>query len=380
LAACLREIWRHPGCRVWAVAPTYPLSLVIEETINEFVRPTFIKEHKVSKRQYVFQNESILEIKSAEDPERLIAFGVDFFWLDEAALVKRRAWENLITRWKAGGSSLRGWITTTPKGFNWVYDVFINPETRWEGTKVFRATSLDNPLFPREDFERAKKDLPEKFFRERFLGEFVKFSGLVYPEFSEREHVIEPFDIPSNWRWFGGIDFGYNNPFVCLWIAEHDEIYYVYDEVYQRRLTPSEYISILKSKPLLPIYYADPEAKAEIMEMRQQGLNVRSARRIPSREGRYLIASLFKQGRLKIFRRCGNLIRELQSYRYPEESEGRPQKEEPLKVDDHAPDALRYALVSHQRSSTREFVVEPEPVFQRKLAGFVETGFRRRLT
>ena len=355
------------------------MSALIEEMIFSIVNP-LAYSFQASKRRFKFFNGSVLEIKSAEDPEKLVAFGIDYFWIDEAAMVKRRAWENLTTRWKAGGEKLRGWITTTPRGFNWVYQVFVDPASRWEETYFQIARSIDNPFFPKEDFERARRELPERFFRERFLGEFVKYSGLVYPEFSIVEHVVEPFEIPTDWRKFGGIDFGYNNPFVCLWIAEHDQVLFVYKELYRRYLKPSDYISILKSDPL-PVYYADPSAAAEIAEMRAAGLKVLPSRRIGVMQGIEKVSELLKGGRLKLFSNCVNIIKEFESYRFPEVKEGQEAKDHPLKVDDHAMDALRYAVVSYERGSIEEFVAEPEPEIRRPLSsgslGFRSGFFRR---
>ena len=359
------------------MAPTYPMSALIEEIIFSIVNPFAFAFH-ASKRRFIFKNGSILEIKSAEDPEKLVAFGIDYFWVDEAAMIKRRAWENLTTRWKAGGGKLKGWITTTPRGFNWVYQIFVDPATRWKDSYFQIARSIDNPLFPKEDFERARRELPEQFFRERYLGEFVKFSGLVYPEFSMVDHVVESLNVSKEWRRFGGIDFGYNNPFVCLWIAEHDGVLYVYKELYRRYLKPSDYISILKADPL-PVYYADPSAAAEIAEMRAAGLKVLPARKLPVMQGIERVAGMLKSKRLKVLSSCVNIIKEFESYRFPEAKEGQEARDHPLKVDDHAMDALRYAVVSYERGSIEEFVVEPEPEIRRPLSGVGGFGRGSRL-
>jgi len=54
-----------------------------------------------------------------------------------------------------------------------------------------------------------------------------------------------------------------------------------------------------------------------------------------------------RTGRLKIVRsKCPNLVRELGLYINDPE---KPDSEEPLKQDDHAPDAMRYRVVGHDR-------------------------------
>ena len=48
--------------------------------------------------------------------------------------------------------------------------------------------------------------------------------------------------------------------------------------------------------------------------------------------------------RLFIFKTCPNTIREMTGYRWAEGTEARDPKDEPLKVNDHTNDALRYAI------------------------------------
>lgn len=59
------------------------------------------------------------------------------------------------------------------------------------------------------------------------------------------------------------------------------------------------------------------------------------------------VNSYIKRGKLKIFRSCVDLVRELIGYRYPELSMDDDQNldEKPIKRHDHAPDALRYMLM-----------------------------------
>ena len=50
--------------------------------------------------------------------------------------------------------------------------------------------------------------------------------------------------------------------------------------------------------------------------------------------------------KLFIFETCKNLIYEFENYRYQEVNEGDRVKEIPLKINDHALDALSYMMVS----------------------------------
>jgi Terminase RNaseH-like domain len=60
-------------------------------------------------------------------------------------------------------------------------------------------------------------------------------------------------------------------------------------------------------------------------------------------DGIRLVASLLGTGRLLIHSSCKNLISQLQSYSWDEKAADKGE-DKPAKVDDHATDALRYAL------------------------------------
>ena len=75
----------------------------------------------------------------------------------------------------------------------------------------------------------------DEFAKQEIYGDFIAFEGLVYKEFSRVVHVIDSFEIPEHWRRVRGIDFGFKNPFVCLFCAlDEDNRLYIYDEHYYR--------------------------------------------------------------------------------------------------------------------------------------------------
>jgi len=59
------------------------------------------------------------------------------------------------------------------------------------------------------------------------------------------------------------------------------------------------------------------------------------------------LKSFFKNDIVHVDRRCKNLIKELESYRYERgRSTSKNQSEMPVKKDDHACDALRYSITN----------------------------------
>ena len=77
--------------------------------------------------------------------------------------------------------------------------------------------------------------------RARFYGEWHDASGLVYDEWEEDYHLIDPFKIPDTWTRYRAMDHGINNPTACLWAAVSPiGDVYLYDEYYKSGLTVSE--------------------------------------------------------------------------------------------------------------------------------------------
>ena len=70
----------------------------------------------------------------------------------------------------------------------------------------------------------------------RCYGKFLDNGGLVYTEFDENVHVIEPFCVPPEWHDNISIDPGLHNPLSAHWYAEDfDGNIYVIAEHYQAK-------------------------------------------------------------------------------------------------------------------------------------------------
>jgi phage terminase large subunit-like protein len=195
---------------------------------------------------------------------------------------------------------------------------------------------------------------PDETQATRIAGEFASFFGAVYKTYSRAVHVIDPFRIPREWRKYRAFDFGFTNPFVCLWLAkDNDENWYVYREYYQAQTGISEHIRNVKLFSKGESYvenWADPENAEDRAEMRKAGIKTRAARKDVAR-GIELVQMKLKvkddgKPSLKIFRTCRNTCRELPGYHYPTGTNVNNPKDIPVSKNDHTIDALRYALYS----------------------------------
>jgi len=198
---------------------------------------------------------------------------------------------------------------------------------------------------------------PEEVRETRIKGHFAAFQGAVYKLFSRDTHVIKPFDIPTDWDLYRAIDWGFNNPFVCLWLArDPDRRWYVYAEHYKAQETlayHAERIKQVSGSDRYRITWADHDAQ-DRYEFEKLDIRTTPAKKDIHLGIEAVQACLKIQGdgrsRLFIFKTCPNTIREMTGYKWAEGSETRDPKDEPLKINDHCPDCVRYAIYGAEGS------------------------------
>ena len=209
----------------------------------------------------------------------------------------------------------------------------------------------DNPNLDPMYVESLKKSTPEGMWYDRKIkGLWVAAEGLVYEGWRREYHVQPPFDIPDDWKRVRSIDFGFNNPFVCLWGAiDPDGRLYIYDEHYQDHVLIKDHAEAIHSRPgNFAWTVADHDAQ-ERAELEDKGIYTLPAQKAVAIGLQKVAKRLIIQGdgkpRLIVFDTCKNVIREIEKYAWAANKSGMIKKEEPVKADDHAMDALRYMIM-----------------------------------
>jgi hypothetical protein len=263
----------------------------------------------------------------------------------------------------------RGWADFTPveaREQEWI-DAYEKPPPGW---KFYHLNSLCNTATPdpsdptrtvAENIREWLESVPEDQREMRTIGKFCVLQGQVFKEWRKAIHVCDPFRIPQHWRKVRGIDFGWNNPFCCLWVAlDPDGCYWVYDEHYQSQRMNWEHVEAINkrewddSQPWFGPTYSDHDAQQR-GELAGLGINCTPANKSILQGIDALRALMMVQAngkpKLRVFKTCLNLIKELPSYRWPEGTSGRNPADMPLDKDNHALDALRYAIFSDMNTN-----------------------------
>lgn len=264
------------------------------------------------------------------------------------------------------------WMTLTPlEGMGWVYDELYEKAKTDDSIFALVVEMTDNPYLNSTEAEAFLSGLSEEEKKIRMKGQFIQIGGLIYPMFNREKHILEPFIPPENWLHFASLDHGFNNPTAWLWCAvDPDGRVIVYDEHYESGKVVSQHAQIVHerniSHKIQPLYYVgDPSinqtnpltgtsVQIEYMEF---GIPINPANNEVvaglNRVIRYLqgINGNCEPPRLFITKNCGNLIWEMSRLRWATFAhrkivKDRNKKEEQHKKDDHACDALRYAIAS----------------------------------
>ncbi len=198
--------------------------------------------------------------------------------------------------------------------------------------------------------------------------------NVVFAQFDPDIH-IRPVDYDPNLPLYRALDFGFVNPFVCLWIqVDADGLVRVIDEYVRSRATIDVHADEIKtrtpvSEEQVAATFCDPAGKSvndvtgtsAVRELRTLGITVRS-RRSGILEGIELVRRTVRSGSgqstLLISPRCSRLIEAMQCYHYPHSPTAAG--ELPLKdgIYDHPIDALRYFFINYNhpaKTTTRRY-------------------------
>jgi PBSX family phage terminase large subunit len=336
-----QEIQKNPQGNFLAVSPTVKMlqRTLIPAFINCYKDSVFEGVLKEQKGQYILPQGGVIYFSSADCPDFIEGLHASAAVLDEASLMSRHLW--VIAQSRVGKNMGRILISTSPRGFNWIYDFYKKYLEGDPDYDVIQFRSIDSPYYPKKEFERAQKTLDSRTFEMRYCGKFVKFSGLVYPDFG-LDNIIDNCNTQfSEVR--AGVDWGFTGAccILCIGIDPSGNPY-VIDEWYEKGKLLNDVVyqaTLLQNRYKISTFFCDPSLPSHIQTFQLAGLNAVAADN-KIQPGIQDVAMLIKAKSLKIMSTCKNLLDEIAVYHYPEGS----LKDIPVKEQDHGCDALRYCI------------------------------------
>ncbi len=311
----------------------------------------------------VFGGISVIGFKSCDQGrEKFQGTSLDFVWFDEEP--PKDIYEECRMRVLDKKGDLFG--TMTPlKGLTFVYhEIYLNRKNDPEVWYEFMEWA-DNPYLDEGEIALIEACLDETTLQTRRFGRFASGEGLVYPEFDERVHVIEPFSVPKEWQDTVSIDPGLNNPLSAHWYAvDFDDNVYVIAEHFAAGKDVDYHAEKIKEVSARIGWKTDGQGRIRALidsAAKQRTLaSVKSVAELFYERGILVNPDVDKDmfsgiARVKsylntknglpnlyVFKNCTELIKELKGYYWGS-------GDLPKKVDDHALDEMRYYLMTRPK-------------------------------
>jgi PBSX family phage terminase large subunit len=207
-------------------------------------------------------------------------------------------------------------------------------------------TIYDNPFLPVNYVRNLEKEYAGTVYFDRYiLGMWKKADGLIYPMFDEKIHIDD--GQPRQYeKYYISADYGTKNPCAFLLWGLSAGVYYIIDEYYYdgRKNTPrtdDEHYAALEKLAggrTISRVIIDPSAASFITLIRRRGKYRVTEADNAVIDGIRECCTAFKNGVIKISRKCVNTIGEIGLYSWDDKSV----EDKPLKEHDHAMDAIRY--------------------------------------
>ncbi|EMF91147.1 terminase, large subunit, PBSX family [Leptospira santarosai str. ST188] len=306
-----------------------------------------------------FSNDAEIYGAGLDDSDRVEKImGTEFntIFINEATQISYATFQKIKTRlsFVRPGLTNKMIVDCNPRNrFHWIYKYFVlrqNPKTgnalpirRIKKMARRHWTPLDNPYLT-DDYKQLLDELTGVERERLYLGQWVDVEGLVYKDFENA--IVEPFEIPASWDCAGAVDFGYTNPFVFLWLYfdKSNETWYLADEYYVPEKTVRAHCEFLKTKRKPNLFIVADHDAEDRATMSECGFQTFTADKDVSTGIQALMKLLSSENgmKLRIFRTCVHTIEEFSIYSWEPPKDSKNAKEFPVKVQDHAMDALRY--------------------------------------
>lgn len=290
-------------------------------------------------------------LRSAESGAGLEASTAKAAWLDEAgqdSFTIDTWWAVLRRLSLALGRCL---LTTTIYNLGWLkQQVYDKAKAGDPDYAIVQFDSTENPMFPREEAERAARDMPPWKYNMQYRGLFERPAGLIYDAFitdGPNTHKVPRFAIPDQWQRYLGLDFGGVNTAGLFYAAEPStERLYLYREYKAGGRTAKVHTEkLLEGEPMIPICVGGSHSEGQWRdEFAAAGLPVREPDIKDVELGIGRVYGVHKRNELHVFDDLTGYLDEKGRYSRKVDAAGEPTEEIENKRTFHFMDAERYIL------------------------------------
>lgn len=272
--------------------------------------------------------------------------GQDDFRIDSWEAVQRRL---SLARGRVLGA-------TTPYNMGWLKTEIYD---RWVGgdpdIQVVQFKSIMNPVFPKDEYYRAKRTMQPWKFSMFYDGEFTRPAGLIYDVFDKSYDTCPRFAIPVKWPRFLGLDFGGIHTAAMFYAQSPDGKLYAYREYLAGGKTAAEHAKdLLKDEPGRPLCVGGSKSEGQWRkEFAAGGLAVRAPEISDVEVGIDRVYEANKAHDIIYFDDLRGFIEQKQMYSRKVDESGEPTEEIKDKDTFHFMDAERYIIGYLRRKTSK---------------------------
>lgn len=334
---------------------------------------------------YIYSNGSTIVVGGLDKPQKIMSSEYDVAYVQEATELTLTDWESITTRLRNGAISFQQLLAD------------CNPQqpSHWlkkrcdEGmTVMLYGRHEDNPrLFDAdgavtvggaEYISKLDNLTGVRKLRLRH-GVWAAAEGIIYEEWRPELHLSDRKRLPLDWPRLWGVDFGFTNPFVWQqWAIDPDGRLWLEKEIYRSKTLVEDHAKVildvvtrkgnsdpkrgewLYPKPRAIICDHDAEDRATLerhlgmgtvaaWKSVSDGIQAVGVRMRPAGDGkpRLFVCRNSLVSRDEELAQAGKPLgaaQEVEGYVWAPGQDGKPVKEEPLKLDDHSMDTMRYVV------------------------------------
>lgn len=216
----LYYIFNDAPCQFLWVSPVYSQTQKVQKQLYEAVNSSgLIKNNNYSDNEMIFMNGSKVIFRSSERYDNIRGWTFDYAILDEAAFMKEEAWTNSIRPTLAVNGQKVIFIST-PKGKNWLYNLYQLGQGNNINYKSYNAPSHTSPFMDKSELEDAKKTLPPKIYEQEYLAQFIENGGEVFSNINNI--TFDEYPKSKSNKYYAGVDLGKQEDYTCCFIMDND--------------------------------------------------------------------------------------------------------------------------------------------------------------
>ena len=275
------------------------------------------------------------------DSEDALGAGRDYLFVNEASRITKQTFEQLALR-----TTGDIWIDYNPTHEFWAHTDLLK---RPKGVSFLKLTYLDNEAIPESVLEELlahRGDGTSNWWRVYGLGEVGSLEGNVYEGWMPVENLPEGFVLKRY-----GVDFGFSNdPTAVVAVYEGEDSSICLElKLYETKLLTPQLVERLKEMPE-GLFVCDNARPEIIAELQANGVRAIGCNKTPGEKMNGKLYNIELVKRRKVFYlQNQDLEREYLTYAWRRRKSTGETLDEPEDGDDHAMDALAYAVRDMER-------------------------------